>query len=420
MKVFKFGGASVSDAKSIINLSDILKRYNDNIVVVISAMGKTTREMKKIVEAYVKDEDYQESLELLLNKHRSFIKELFDDEKSKIFTEFESLAHNLKEILSVKPSLNYDYEYDQIVTFGELFSSRIVEAYLNQNGFNCKWLDIRESIKTDSIYRDARVNWPLSQKLIQENFLFQNHQTLLTQGFIASNEKNRSTTLGIEGSDFSAAIIAYALNASEMVVWKDVPGFFNSDPNIFTKLVKLNAVSFHEAVELSYYGAKIIHPKTIKPLQNKNIPLYVKSFKDPESSGTVISKSTENKCGLDPEVPIFIAKNNQVLISIAPRDFSFIAEDNLSAIFALLARYRIKVNLMQNSAISFSICVDNIETRLGMLLTELKYNYKVLYNDQLTLITIRHYNEQIIDEMTNNRKIFVQQKSRHTVRFVVK
>ncbi|MEN8121341.1 MAG: aspartate kinase [Bacteroidota bacterium] len=420
MKVYKFGGASVRDAKSIINLSDILKRHNSNVVVVISAIGKTTREIEQIVKAYFYNESCQANLELLLDRHRNLINELFDNNKSKIYADFEFLVKKLKEKLAVKPSSNYDYEYDQLVAYGELFSTKIIEAYLNQNRFDCKWLDIRESIKTDSIYGDARVNWPLSQKLIQKNFIFQNRQILLTQGFIASNEKNRTTTLGIEGSDFSAAIIAYALDATEMVVWKDVPGFFNSDPKIFTKLVKLDAVSFHEAVELAYYGAKIIHPKTIKPLQNKNIPLYVKSFMDPKSSGTAISASTENKCGLDPEVPIFITKNNQVLISIAPRDFSFIAEDNLSAIFASLARYRIKVNLMQNSAISFSICVDNIEDRLGMLLTELKSSYKVLYNSQLTLITIRHYNQQTIDELTNDRKVFIQQKSRHTVRFVVK
>jgi len=420
MKVFKFGGASVSNAKSIINLSDILKKYNGSIIVVVSAMGKTTRQMEQIVDEYFTNRSFYESLNTLLNIHEKLIFELFKDEKSNIYTDFKLLTQSLQDKLRIKPSTNYDYEYDQIVAFGELFSTRIVEAYLCQRGFNSKWVDIRESIKTDSIYRDARINWSLSEKLIKENFVFQNHQILLTQGFIASNEKNRTTTLGIEGSDFSAAILAYALDATEMVVWKDVPGFYNSDPKLFTKLVKLNAVSFHEAVELAYYGAKIIHPKTIKPLQNKNIPLYVKSFKEPETSGTVISRSTENKCGLDPEVPIFITKNNQVLISIAPHDFSFIAEDNLSAIFALLARYRVKVNLMQNSAISFSICVDNIKERIELLLEELKSNYKVLYNNELTLVTIRHYNQQTIDELTNDRKIFIQQKSRHTVRFVVK
>jgi len=420
MKVFKFGGASVSNAKSIINLSDILKKYNGSIIVVVSAMGKTTRQMEQIVDEYFTNRSFYESLNTLLNIHEKLISELFKDEKSNIYTDFKLLTQSLQDKLRIKPSTNYDYEYDQIVAFGELFSTRIVEAYLCQRGFNSKWVDIRESIKTDSIYRDARINWSLSEKLIKENFVFQNHQILLTQGFIASNEKNRTTTLGIEGSDFSAAILAYALDATEMVVWKDVPGFYNSDPKLFTKLVKLNAVSFHEAVELAYYGAKIIHPKTIKPLQNKNIPLYVKSFKEPETSGTVISRSTENKCGLDPEVPIFITKNNQVLISIAPHDFSFIAEDNLSAIFALLACYRVKVNLMQNSAISFSICVDNIKERIELLLEELKSNYKVLYNNELTLVTIRHYNQQTIDELTNDRKIFIQQKSRHTVRFVVK
>jgi len=420
MKVFKFGGASVSDAKSIINLSDILKSYDGNIIVVVSAMGKTTREIEKIVNAYFSNLDYKESLELLLNMHYKLISELFEEKNAEIYADFELLVNTLQEKLNIKPSSNYDYEYDQIIAFGELFSTRIIEAYLCRQGLKSKWLDIRESIKTDSVFRDARVNWSLSKQLIQENLVFYDNQILLTQGFIASSEKGRTTTLGIEGSDFSAAIIAYALNATEVVVWKDVPGFFNSDPKLFKKLVKLNAVSFHEAVELAYYGAKIIHPKTIKPLQNKNIPLFVKSFKEPKANGTIIKESTENKCGLDPKVPIFITKSNQVLISIAPRDFSFIAEDNLSAIFALLARYRVKVNLMQNSAISFSICVDNIKERIELLLAELKNNYKVLYNNQLTLITIRHYNQQTINELTNDRKVFIQQKSRHTVRFVVK
>ncbi len=419
MKVFKFGGASVSDAKSIINLSEILKSYNEHIIVVVSAMGKTTRKLEQIVNEYFNNDNYQKSLEELLNTHKNLISELFTDKKSKIYTDFEQLIKELKHKLRTKASNNYDYEYDQIVAFGELFSTQIVEALLFQQGFKSKWLDVRKSIKTDSTHRDARVDWTQSEKLIKKNFVFDTCQIIITQGFIASDKKNVTTTLGIEGSDFSAAILAYALNALEVVVWKDVPGFYNSDPKLFTKLVKLNAVSFHEAVELAYYGAKIIHPKTIKPLQNKNIPLYVKSFKEPESLGTVISNSTENKYGLDPEVPIFITKNNQVLISIAPRDFSFIAEDNLSTIFALLARYRVKVNLMQNSAISFSICVDYNKERTENLLTELKKDYKLLYNSGLTLITIRHYHQQIINEMTSNRNVFVQQKSRHTVRFVV-
>ncbi|OQX98603.1 MAG: hypothetical protein B6I20_10875 [Bacteroidetes bacterium 4572_117] len=420
MKVFKFGGASIKNAKSIMNLAEILRLYPGNKVVVVSAMGKTTYELEQIANVYFSSGNYSDKLELLLKKHKKLIAGLFKNKKANIYNDFETIANELKMKLTNKPSLNYDYEYDQVVAFGELFSTKIIEAYLNKEGFKCSLLDVRKYIKTNSTYRDARVNWQLSTVLIKNGFVFNESEILLTQGFIASNEKDCTTTLGIEGSDFSAAIIAFALEAIEMVVWKDVPGFFNSDPKIYSGLVRLNAVSFHEAIELSYFGAKIIHPKTIKPLQNKNIPLYVKSFEEPILKGTLITQSTENKCGLDPEVPIFITKNKQILISIAPNDFSFIAEDNLSAIFALLARYRVKVNLMQNSAISFSICVDNIVERIDLLLKELKNNYKVLYNNKLTLITIRHYNQQTINELTNDRKVFIQQKSRHTVRFVVK
>jgi len=421
MKIFKFGGASVSNAESIINLVNIVKSYaSEPIVVVVSAMGKTTRKLEQLTNSYFNNEGYNKILNELIEKHKTLIAELFQDAKLAIYTDFEQLVLQLTDKLKIAPSSNYDYEFDQIVAFGELFSTTIINAHINRQGIKCKFLDVRDSIKTDSTYRDAKINWPLTEKEIKQNFIFDEVQVVLTQGFIASNEYGDTTTLGIEGSDFSAAIIAYALDAKEVIVWKDVPGFFNSDPKLFDDVLKLNAVSFHEAVELAYFGAKIIHPKTIKPLQNKNIPLYVKSFKAPKALGTLISNSTENKCGLDPEVPVFITKNNQVLISIAPFDFSFIAEDNLSAIFALLAKYRIKVNLMQNSAISFSICVDYKQGRIQSLINELNNNYKVLYNEGLTLITIRHYNQSIIDELTNNRKVYVQQKSRHTVRFIVK
>jgi len=421
MKIFKFGGASVSDAKSIINLINIVKSYaSEPIVVVVSAMGKTTRKLEQLANNYFNNVGCEETLHEIIEKHKTLIAELFEDTKSTIYTDFELLVSQLTDKLKTAPSSNFDYEFDQIVAYGELFSTTIINAYINKHSLKCKLLDVRDSIKTDSTYRDAKINWYLTEKQIKQNFIFDDARILLTQGFIASNERGNTTTLGIEGSDFSAAIIAYALNATEVVVWKDVPGFFNSDPKLFDDVLKLNAVSFHEAVELAYFGAKIIHPKTIKPLQNKNIPLYVKSFKEPEASGTLINSSTENKCGLDPKVPVFITKNNQVLISIAPFDFSFIAEDNLSAIFALLAKYRVKVNLMQNSAISFSICVDNKQGRIQSLISELNNNYKVLYNEGLTLITIRHYNQLTIDELTNNRKVYVQQKSRHTVRFIVK
>ncbi len=419
LKIFKFGGASVRDARSVANLASILNSYRDEkIIVVISAIDKTTRELAKLTGLYFNKQDYSSLFEKIIFKHQSIINELFVDKQS-VKADFEKLASNLKLKLSQQASSNYDFEYDQIVVYGELFSTKIISAYLQQKGFSCRWIDIRNLIKTDSNYRNARVDWQTSRTLLA-GLQIPDNELIITQGFIASNAQGLNTTLGIEGSDFTAAIIAYALNAEKVVVWKDVAGFYSSDPKMFDNVVKLDAVSFHEAVELAYYGAKIIHPKTIKPLQNKKIPLIVKSFKEPESSGTIVKNSTKNKSGLLPEVPVFITKNNQMLISIAPLDFSFIAEDNLSDIFALLARFRIKVNLMQNSAISFSICVDNLPERMNRLLPELQKNYKVLYNENLTLVTIRHYDSKIIEALTRGRKIFVQQKSRNTARFVVK
>ncbi len=420
LKIFKFGGASVRDAQSIVNLSNILNSYqNDKLIVVISAIDKTTRELTKLTDLYFQQADYTTQYNKIINKHANIIEELFVD-SSFIKAEFKKLLVGLKQKLASKPSSNYDFEYDQIVVYGELFSTKIIAAYLKQQGFNTEWVDIRHLMRTDTNYRNARVDWQKSQELLQTHLLHSNSKLIITQGFIASNIQGLNTTLGIEGSDFSAAIIAYALDAEKMIVWKDVPGFYSSDPKIFENVIKLDVVSFREAVELAYFGAKIIHPKTIKPLQNKKIPLLVKSFLQPDAPGTIIKNSTDNKTGLQPNVPVFITKNSQILISIAPLDFSFIDENNLSYIFALLARFRIKVNLMQNSAISFSICVDNISEGFERLLSELKHNYRVLYNKDLTLITIRHYNQDIIDELITGRKVFVQQKSRRTARFVVR
>ncbi len=420
LKIFKFGGASVRNAKSIVNLAKILRKYSgDKIIIVISAIDKTTRELTKLTDLYFQQLDYTAQFNQIINKHQNIINELFIDIEL-IQTEFNELIAALKQKLATKPSSNYDFEYDQIVVYGELFSTKIIAAYLMQNSFIIEWKDIRNFIKTDTTYRNARVDWQQSQELLQKHLLYSKSKLIVTQGFIASNIHGLNTTLGIEGSDFSAAIIAYALDAQELVVWKDVSGFYSSDPKIFNNVVKLDVVSFHEAVELAYFGAKIIHPKTIKPLQNKNIPLIVKSFLQPDEQGTIIKDTTENKTGLQPQVPVFITKNNQTLISIAPLDFSFIDENNLSYIFTLLASFRIKVNLMQNSAISFSVCVDDISERFERLLSELKNKYRVLYNKNLTLITIRHYNQDIIEKLITNKKVFVQQKSRHTARFVVK
>jgi len=417
--IFKFGGASVKDAESIKNIEKIINSYDEELIIVVSAMGKMTRTLHHVAELYFSGKSTDTEFKEIVKFHQSIISQLFGNKNIEALHKFNELSIGLLVRLGKEPSLTFDYDYDQIVPFGELFSAFIISEYLNSVGVKNKLKDIRKVLKTDSTYRDAKINWEVSERLVNENFNFAENKIYVTQGFIASDDKNHMTTLGLEGSDFTAASLAYMINAEKVVVWKDVEGIYNSDPSEVQNVVKLDAISYQEAVELAYFGAKVIHPKTIKPLQNKNIPLFVKSFLRPEGEGTVITESTPNKTGVLPEVPVFITKNNQILISIAPNDFSFIAEDNLEHIFSVLAKNRVKVNLMQNSAISFSVCVDYLSERILEVIKELRKKYKVLYNEDLTLITIRHYNKELIEEMTRNRKILVQQKSRHTARFVV-
>ena len=417
--IYKFGGASVKDADSVKYLARIVSESSDKLIIVVSAMNKMTRILKSLTDSYFLLKPTDTAFKDIVRFHHEIINQLFGDEHLKTKGKFNEISLQLFVKLGKSPSDNYDYDYDQIVAFGELFSSFIVSEYLNYAGIKNTLLDIRKSIKTDSIYRDAKINWEESGKLVRKAFDFKAEKVYLTQGFIASDKDKNTTTLGLEGSDYTAAALAYMLDAEKVVVWKDVDGVYNSDPNEVKNVTKLDAISYREAVELAYYGAKVIHPKTIKPLQNKNIPLYVKSFLHPESDGTVITESTPNQQGVVPEVPVFITKNNQILISIAPNDFSFITENCLGQIFSILADNRVKANLIQNSAISFSVCVDYEPERVMQLIRELRKDYKVLYNDKLTLVTIRHYNDEVIDETTRERKVFVQQKSRHTARFII-
>ena len=418
--VLKFGGASVKDSGSVRNMAEIVRSHQGKLIIVVSAMDKITRQLHRLTEEYFHKRQYSAELDKFWYFHQTIIDGLGLAHDPDLSQAIDDLRIYLNDRLSGEPSTDFDYEYDQIVCCGELLSSLIVNQYLNHVGIPCQWTDIRESLKTNSIYRDARINWDESEKLVLQNFNFAASRVYLTQGFIASNEKNKTTTLGLEGSDYTAAAIAYFIHAEKLIVWKDVAGIYNSDPNQFDPVVKLDAISYYEAVELAYYGAKVIHPKTIKPLENKNIPLWVKSFKEPNEPGTVITASTPNKKGVFPEVPIFILKGNQILISIAPSDFSFIAEDNLEHIFSVLARFRVKVNLMQNSAISFSVCTDYEAEKIDPVVEILKRNFKILYNSDLTLITIRHFNQETIDQITSGREVFVEQKSRKTARFVVK
>ncbi len=414
--VYKFGGASVKDASGVQNVCSIIKQYNGNLVVVISAMGKTTNALEELVDAYIK-QDYpllKKCFEIVYDNHNRIVTELFEEEHS-FFNEFDKLINSFWERLQVTPSENYDFNYDQIVSFGEILSTNIVSAYANQSELKNKWVDVRRLIKTDSNYRDAGINWGLSNQLVKKELSFSDDSIYITQGFIGSTISNETTTLGREGSDYSGAVLAHILNAESLSIWKDVPGVLNADPRWYPKASKLKEISYPEAIELAYYGAQVIHPKTLKPLQNKNIPLFVKSFIDINLPGTVI-KSIETK---ETEMPVFILKKDQMFITVSPKDFSFILEDNLSEIFSLFSRNKVKINLMQNSALNFSVCVDT-KRHMGTLFEDLEKNFVVRYNDNVELVTIRNYNQKAIDEVTINKEIVDSQLSRKTARYILR
>jgi len=417
-KVFKFGGASVKDAPAIENLFQILRRYQDEkIVVVISAMGKTTNFLEKVLLAFREQNGQVEQLvEELQRQHEQVAVQLIPD-PGKVVDQLRELFARLRHRLSYEPSNNYDFDYDQIVSYGEMLSTTLISGYLNYAGVNNVWMDARKLIRTDDTYREGLVDWEISAQQICKRVEqgFQQCDVVLTQGFIGGTAENLTTTLGREGSDFSAAIIAYSLDAESVTIWKDVPGLLNADPKRFDDAVLLKEIPYEEAVELAYYGASIIHPKTLKPLQNKQIPLFVKSFFAPDETGSAIRNCTTNN-----DVPSYIVKDNQILITIFPKDFSFIAVDNLSEIFAILSQYRVKINLMQNSALSFSVCTDAVPERTMACIEALKDKYRVKYNENVQLITIRHYTDASIDKVLKHRSPLVQQTSRATVQMAVK
>jgi aspartate kinase len=421
MNVFKFGGASVKDANAVRNVLNILQLYKGKkLGVVISAMGKTTNAMEKIVEALWKRNE-SHFIELVKERrdfHMNIMNELFTSTENGIYTEINTEFDQLLEKFNDPVPDNYDFEYDQIVSLGEVISTKIVTAYVRQEGIRAEWMDARKLIRTDRQYRQAEVNWEKTTSNFQERFLprFDESDALITQGFIGHTSEGFTATLGREGSDFSAGIMAYCCDAEDVTIWKDVPGMLNADPKWFDNTVKLEQISFKEAIELSYYGASVIHPKTIKPLQNKKIPLYVKSFIEPESQGTVIQESTAS----DHLVPSFIFKMNQILFSFTPKDFSFLVEKNLSHIFDLLSQANAKINIMQNSALDFSILVDAEKVSIDRILELFSDDYRVKFNEGLELVTIRHYDQATIDRVTTDKEILLQQKTRETARLVVK
>jgi aspartate kinase len=421
MKVFKFGGASVKDPAAVKNVSQILALFNgQKITVVVSAMGKTTNSLELIVDALWNREEakYNELIDERLQFHLGILNGLFSEKHFSIYKKVEDIFELLKQKYHLPISENYDFEYDQIVSLGEVLSSLIVTAFLKEEGHLVDWADSRKLIRTNNLYREGNVEWEKTEELIHTRFepLFKNSNIIITQGFLGHTSEGFTTTLGREGSDYTAGIFAYCSNAESVTIWKDVPGMLNADPKWFDNTVKLDSISFKEAIELSYYGATVIHPKTIKPLQNKGIPLYVKSFIDPNADGTVIQESMDN----DHLIPSFIFKMNQILLSITPKDFSFIVEENLSDIFHRLATINAKINLMQNSALSFSIALDKDKIDVQKLLNLFQDSFNVKYNENLELVTIRHFDQATIDRVTEGKEIVVEQKTKQTVRFLMK
>ncbi len=421
MLVFKFGGASVKDASAVKNVAQIISLFpTKKKLVVVSAMGKTTNALEEIVDALSTNnyESYRYLVEEIIKYHLKIVDNLFLERHEGLVTFLDDMKEFLFEKIKKPFSEKYDYEYDQIVSLGEVISTKIIEAYLLDRTVSAIWIDTKQFIRTDNNYRNAFVDWKKTQELIDLNLrpLFKTSDVIVTQGFIGATAEGFATTLGREGSDYSAGIFAYCLDAESVTIWKDVPGMLNADPKWFDKTIKLNQISFQEAIELAYYGATVIHPKTIKPLQNKNIPLYVKSFVDPSASGTVISSVTD----YDHLVPSFIFKMNQIKVGITPKDFSFIVEENLSHLFNILSTSGVQINLMQNSAISFDFVIENKPSVIKNLFSQLESDFIVTIEEGLELVTIRHYDQATIDRVTIDKEIILTQKSKQTARILMR
>ena len=413
MKVFKFGGASIKDAPSIKNILEIISKYEkDNLVIVVSAMGKTTNALEKVVDSYFNDKaQLQSSISDVFNFHINILNNLFEKNHF-IFSELNTSFEKLGSFIKSNKSPSYSFVYDQVVSLGELISSKIIYEYLLKNNMDCSLIDARNCIKTNSKYRGGKVQWDMTNKKIKE--LISDSKINITQGFIGSDSNNFTVTLGREGSDYSAAIFAYSLNAESLSIWKDVPGLLNADPKFFSNTKLLNQISYSETIELAFYGASIIHPKTLQPLQKKEIPLFVKSFKNPLSNGTVISKGVD----INPLVPCYIFKENLILLKISSLDFSFMVEDNISHIFKQLHDFKMKVDVIQNSAITFSVCFFDKYNKINELISNLEGKFKIQIHKNVSLFTIRHFDEKSIKKISNKRKLLLEQRTEKTVKLI--
>ncbi|GAB3935271.1 aspartate kinase [Mucilaginibacter myungsuensis] len=417
MLVYKFGGASVKDAKGVINLANIVQQCDQPLLVVVSAMGKTTNALEKLTRAYVNgDHDMHSIFDEIKHFHYDIATKLFNGEDD-VHVQLNNTFVEIEWMLEDEPQDSYDFIYDQIVSIGELAATRIVNAYLTHYGINSTWLDARGYILTDNTYREGVIDMEKSRECIQKDIpaLLQK-QVVITQGFIGGTSENFTTTLGREGSDYTAAVFAACLGAKSVTTWKDVPGILNADPKLFNDTVKFDELTYNEAIEMTYYGATVIHPKTIKPLQNAGIPLYVKSFKHPEEPGTVIKEHAHVKY----IKPVIIVKQDQTLLSVSAKDHSFISEDHLGDIFRLFAKHHVHINIMQTSALSFSVCFGLEEEKFDALLCDLKEDFKVKYNNELTLYTLRHYDRDALLEVVGDKRVLLEQTSRNTVQVVVR
>ncbi|MDM1043515.1 aspartate kinase [Myroides sp. 1354] len=416
MKIYKFGGASVKDADNVKNVGRVLRTvgYSDSLLIA-SAMGKTTNALEVVVHNYFQNRfDLAESVQVVKDYHLAILRDLFTDATHPVYQAVSALFESLTSFLLNNKSPNYNFVYDQIVSYGELLSTTILHHYLQLEGIENTWIDARNLIKTDTTYRDANVQWDITEEAIVQ--AIDKKELYITQGFIGSDYNGFSTTLGREGSDYSAAIFAYALNAESVTIWKDVPGVLNADPRYFEDTTLLEQISYQEAIELAFYGASVIHPKTLQPLRQKEIPLYVKSFVNPTLAGTSVSRGAD----LKPAIPCFIVKKNQLLISLSSKDFSFIMEQNISDIFQLFCEYNIKVNVIQNSAISFSVCVEDKFNHFEELRQKLNNQYRVSYNENVSLYTIRHFDETSANRVLQDKTLLLKQVNRETMQMVTK
>jgi aspartate kinase len=416
MRIFKFGGASVKDADGIKNVYDVLQKAGyEDVLLVVSAMGKTTNALEIVIKKYFeKSAELSASVQEIKKYHNQILLDLFEEDNHPVFASVNEQFSDLEYFLAHNKSPNYNFVYDQIVSFGELISTNILSHFMNFMNIKTQWLDVRNFIKTNANYRDAEVDWELTQKNIAKNVAPKILN--ITQGFLGSDDNNFTTTLGREGSDYTAAIFAYCLNAESVTIWKDVPGVMNADPRYFENASLLNQISYREAIELAFYGASVIHPKTLQPLQKKEIPLYVKSFINPLLKGTSVAKGVD----LEPHLPCFIVKRNQLLISLSSIDFSFIMEENISEIFRLFHDHKIKVNLIQNSAISFSVCVEDKFGEFNALNAVLSKKFKVDFEENVTLYTIRHFDDVAAKTVENDKTVLLKQISRETMQIVTK